>query len=291
MASSSFIARGSAVGFGVRFAAACGLAALALGLSGCASDDDIDLAVYAQNVEPADVLYNQALANLQAGKLTEASRKFETIQRDHPYSEFGRKAQVMGAFAKYRMGSYNEAITAARQYLTVYPTSDDSAYAQYIIGLAYYRQIKDVTRDQKEARGTIAAMQELIDRFPESEYVDDAKDKIILARDQLAGKEMQVGRYYQERREYLAAITRFKSVVQTYSNTRHVEEALHRLTETYMAMGLTAEAQTSAAVLGNNFPDSEWYKDSYTLLQSGGLRPQEVGTNWLTKIGRTLVGA
>ncbi|MGL4406310.1 MAG: outer membrane protein assembly factor BamD, partial [Notoacmeibacter sp.] len=135
------------------------------------------------------------------------------------------------------------------------------------------------------------AMQELIDRYPDSEYVDDAKDKIIFARDQLAGKEMQVGRYYQERKEYIASITRYKTVVQTYGNTRHVEEALLRLTETYYAMGLTAEAQTAAAVLGNNFPDSEWYKDSYTLLQTGGLEPREVGSNWLTKVGRSLVGA
>jgi outer membrane protein assembly factor BamD len=274
-----------------RVATACVMAVAAAGLSACASDDDLDLSAYVQDLEPADVLYNQGLANLEAGKLTEASRKFEAVERDHPYSEFGRKAQVMKAFTQYRMGSYSDAIASARQYLALYPSSDDSAYAHYIVGLAYHRQIKDVTRDQREARGTISAMQELIDRFPDSEYVPDAKSKMLFARDQLAGKEMQVGRYYQERREYLAAITRFKTVVQTYPNTRHVEEALHRLTETYFAMGLTAEAQTAAAVLGNNFPDSEWYKDSYTLLQTGGLAPQSVGTNWLTQVGKSLVGA
>jgi outer membrane protein assembly factor BamD len=270
------------------------LAALAapLMLAACAGGEkDLDLSAYVQDLEPADVLYNQGLANLQAGKLREASRKFAAVERDHPFTEFGRKAQVMSAFTQYRQGNYRDAITSARRYLSVYPTSDESAYAQYIIGLANYRQIKDVTRDQREARATVAAMQELVDRFPESEYVEDAKAKIIFARDQLAGKEMQVGRYYQERREYLAAITRFKAVVQTYSDTRHVEEALHRLTETYLAMGLTAEAQTAAAVLGNNFPDSEWYKDSFALLQGGGLRPQSIGSNWLTQIGRSLIGA
>jgi outer membrane protein assembly factor BamD len=260
-------------------------------LAACAGEQDLDLSAYVQDLEPADVLYNQGLANLQAGKLREASRKFEAVERDHPFTEWGRKAQVMAAFTKYRQGDYREAITSARRYLTSYPTSEESAYAQYIIGLANYRQIKDVTRDQREARATVAAMQELIERFPDSEYVADAKDKIIFARDQLAGKEMQVGRYYQERLEFLAAITRFKTVVQSYSNTRHVEEALHRLTESYYAMGLTAEAQSAAAVLGNNFPDSEWYKDSFALLQSGGLRPESVGTNWLTQLGRSLAGA
>jgi outer membrane protein assembly factor BamD len=278
---------------GRRSRAALLLAALVFpfGLSACTGEPDYDLSAYVADTEPADVLYNQGLANLQAGKLNEASRKFEAVERDHPYTEFGRKSKVMIAFTKYRMGDYEDAIKASRQYLQLFPASDDSAYAQYIIGLAYYRQIKDVTRDQKEARGCMAAMQELIDRFPESEYVDDAKEKIIFARDQLAGKEMQVGRYYQERREYIASVTRFKKVVQEYGNTRHVEEALLRLTETYYAMGLAAEAQTAAAVLGNNFPDSPWYKDSYALLQSGGLSPKEVGTNWLTQIGKTLVGA
>jgi outer membrane protein assembly factor BamD len=267
------------------------VAALALGLAGCASEQDIDLSKYVAEIEAPDVLYNQGLANLEGGKLAEASRKFEAVDRDHPYSDFGRKAKVMIAFTKYRQSDYKGSIESARRFVTEFPADPDAAYAQYIIGLSYYRQIKDVTRDQREARSTAAAMQELVDRYPDSEYVDDAKDKIIFARDQLAGKEMQVGRFYQERREYIAAITRFKTVVQTYGNTRHVEEALLRLTETYYAMGLTAEAQTAAAVLGNNFPDSEWYKDSYTLLQTGGLQPREVGTNWLTKVGKSLIGA
>jgi outer membrane protein assembly factor BamD len=265
--------------------------ALAFGVAGCASEDDIDLARYVAETDPPDLLYNQGLANLEAGKLTEASRKFESIDRDHPFSDFGRKAKVMIAFTKYRQGDYKGSIDAGRRFVSEFPADPDAAYAQYIVGLSYFRQIKDVTRDQREARSTLAAMQELVDRFPESEYVADAKDKMIFARDQLAGKEMQVGRYYLERREYIAAISRFKEVVQDYGNTRHVEEALLRLTETYYAMGLVAEAQTAAAVLGNNFPDSEWYKDAYALLQTGGLEPREVGSNWLTQIGRSLVGA
>ena len=232
------------------------------------------------------MLYNQGLANLEQGRLKEAGKKFEAVDRQHPYSEQARKSMVMDAFAQYRQGNYTEAINAAKRYVTLYPTNPDAAYAQYIIGLSYYRQIRDVTQDQKEARRTIEAMDELVQRWPDSEYVEDAKAKIRYARDQLAGKEMQIGRYYLERREYIAAIKRFRNVVENYSNTRQVEEALSRLTEAYYAMGLTDEAQTAAAVLGNNYPDSQWYKDSYALLQSGGLEPRENAGSWLSKAGK-----
>jgi outer membrane protein assembly factor BamD len=271
---------------------AAGVASVSLGLSGCmSSDDDLDLSTYVEQTEPADVLYNQALANMEAGRLTEASRKFDAIDRQHPYSEFARKSMVMGAFANYRQGKYEEAVNASKRYLTLYPTSPDAAYAQYIIGLSYFRQIRDVTQDQKESRRTIEAMEELVQRWPESEYVDDAREKMRFARDQLAGKEMQTGRYYLERREYIAAIKRFRYVVENYSNTRHIEEALARLTESYYAMGLTSEAQTAAAVLGQNYPDSQWYQDSYKLLQSNGLQPRESSGSWLSKAGKLITGA
>jgi outer membrane protein assembly factor BamD len=257
-------------------------------LTACSSEKDIDLATYVEQTEPADVLYNQGLANLEQGHLKEAGKKFEAVDRQHPYSEQARKSMVMAAFAQYRQGNYADAINAAKRYVTLYPTNPDAAYAQYIIGLCYYRQIRDVTQDQKEARRTIEAMDELVQRWPESEYVEDAKAKIRYARDQLAGKEMQIGRYYLERREYIAAIKRFRTVVENYSNTRQVEEALSRLTESYYAMGLADEAQTAAAVLGNNYPDSPWYKDSYALLQSGGLEPRENTGSWLSKAGKIL---
>jgi len=271
---------------------ALSVVAPALVLSACmSSEKDVNLATYVDQTEPADVLYNQGLANMNAGRLDEASKKFDAVDRQHPYSEFARKSMVMGAFADYRAGKYDEAIGSAKRYLTLYPSTDDAAYAQYIIGLSYYRQIKDVTQDQKEARQTIQTMQELVTRWPNSEYVGDAKDKIRFANDQLAGKEMQVGRYYLERREYIAAVKRFRTVVENYSNTRHVEEALARLTESYYAMGLTSEAQTAAAVLGNNYPDSSWYKDSYQLLQSNGLAPRENAGSWISKAGKLITGA
>jgi outer membrane protein assembly factor BamD len=260
-------------------------------VSACASDQDIDLATYVEQTDPADVLYNQGLANMNAGRLGEASKKFNAIDRQHPYSEYGRKALVMGAFADYRQGKYEEAINSGKRYVQLYPTDPDAAYAQYIVGLSYFRQIRDVTQDQKESRRAIEAMEEVVQRWPDSQYVEDAKAKIRFARDQLAGKEMQVGRYYLERREYIAGIKRFRYVVEHYSNTRHVEEALARLTESYYAMGLTSEAQTAAAVLGHNYPDSQWYKDSYALLQKGGLEPRETGTSWISKAGKLITGA
>jgi outer membrane protein assembly factor BamD len=265
--------------------------ALPLVISACASDKDVDLASYVDTIEPADTLYNQGLANLDAGRLTEASRKFEAIDRQHPYSEYARRSMVMGAFTNYRQGKYEEAITAGKRYVSMYPTSEDAAYAQYIVGLSYFRQIKDVTRDQRESRRAIEAMQEVIDRWPDSEYVDDARAKVRFARDQLAGKEMQVGRYYLERREYIAAVRRFRNVVESFSDTNHVEESLARLTESYYAMGLASEAQTAAAVLGHNYPDSQWYKDSYALLQSGGLQPRENKGSWLSRAGALITGS
>ena len=222
-------------------------------LSGClSSEKDLDLSTYVEETDPADQLYNEGLANLNAGRMNEAIKKFEAVDRQHPYSEFARKSMVMGAFTNYRQGKYEEAINASKRYVALYPSDEDAAYAQYIIGLSYYRQIRDVTQDQKEARRTVEAMEELVQRWPESQYVEDAKAKTRFARDQLAGKEMQIGRYYLERREYIAAIKRFRVVVEFYSNTRHIEESLARLTEAYYAMGLTSEAQTAAAVLGNN---------------------------------------
>ena len=260
-------------------------------VSGCMTGEaDVDLATYVEETDPADALYNQGLANLNAGNLKEAGRKFDAVDRQHPYSEFARKSMVMGAFTNYRMGKYDEAIAAGKRYVSMYPSSEDAAYAQYIVGLSYFRQIRDVTQDQKESRRAIEAMDEVIQRWPESEYVEDARTKVRFARDQLAGKEMQVGRYYLERREYIAAVKRFRVVVENYSNTRHVEEALARLTETYYAMGLTSEAQTAAAVLGHNYPDSQWYNDSYSLLQTGGLEPRENTGSWLSKAGALITG-
>ncbi|WP_457813645.1 outer membrane protein assembly factor BamD [Sinorhizobium meliloti] len=260
-------------------------------ITACQNDPDIDITKLTAETDPPDVLYNQGLANLNAGKTTEAARKFEAIDKQHPFSEYARKALVMNAFVAYRNGQYQDAINSTNRYLNLYPQSEDAAYAQYIQGLAYTKQIPSVTQDQRPAAKAIEAMQVVVDKYPDSEYVDDAQAKIRFARDQLAGKEMQVGRYYLERKEYLAAISRFRTVVERYPTTNQVEEALARLVEAYYAMGVTGEAQTAAAVLGHNYPDSQWYANSYKLLQSGGLEPRETGTSWIARAGKNLIGA
>jgi outer membrane protein assembly factor BamD len=268
---------------------AIGLAGVAA-LGGCRSDADIDITALDIETDPADQLYNQALANMKAGKLSEASRKFEAIDKQHPYSEYARKSMVLNSFATYRLGRYSESINSARRYISLYPNSEDTAYAYYLIGLSYYKQIPKVTRDQRVTRRAIQAFNEVIQRYPESEYVHDSEEKLRFARDQLAGKEMQVGRYYQERKEYAAAVNRFRSVVESYPNTRQVEEALARLVEVYYAMGLAQDAQAAAAVLGHNYPDSQWYADSYKLLASQGLEPRENKGSWITRAGARLIG-
>ena len=193
----------------------------------------------------------------------------------------------MNAFANYRGSRYDETVSAAQRYLSLYPGSPDAPYAHYLIGSSYFKQIPDVTRDQDETRSAIHSLREIVTQYPDSEYASDAQKKIIVARDQIAGKEMQVGRYYLERREYTAAINRFQGVVVDYQDTRHVEEALQRLTEANLALGLVAEAQNAAAILGHNFPDSPWYEDAYQLLQTGGLEPRENEGSLLSRIFRT----
>jgi outer membrane protein assembly factor BamD len=261
------------------------------GITACQSDRDIDITKLGMETDPPETLYNQGLANMKAGNLSEASRKFDAIDKQNPFTEWGRKALVMSTFTKYRLGRNDEAIAAGNRYMSQYPRSADSAYVQYLVGLSYSRQIADVTQDQRAAARTIEAMNKVINDYPDSEYVEDAQAKIRFARDQLAGKEMQIGRYYLERKEYLAAIRRFRNVVEQYSNTNQVEEALARLTEAYYAMGIVEEAQTAAAVLGRNYPDSQWYADSYKLLQTGGVEPRENRGSWISRAGAKLIGA
>ncbi|MCX5497130.1 outer membrane protein assembly factor BamD [Kaistia dalseonensis] len=273
---------GRAASVAIRAIVLCSMIALA----GCLTKkDDVD-----EPDIPAGQLYNQALALMQNGKLKQAAARFDEVDKQHPYTEWARKALIMSAFTNYRLGNYDETVSAAKRYISLYPSSPDAGYAQYMIGQSYFKQIPDVTRDQDATQRALQAMQEVIDKYPTSEYVDDAQRDIIIARDQLAGKEMQIGRYYLERREYPAAINRFKIVVTQYANTRQVEEALYRLTSAYLAMGIVQEAQTAAAVLGHNFPNSSWYKDAYSLLQSGGVKPQENEGSWMSKAFKVVTG-
>jgi outer membrane protein assembly factor BamD len=198
--------------------------------------------------------------------LQAAAKKFEEVERQHPYSDWARKALVMTAYASYSARDYDEAVSAARRYVTLHPGSPDAAYAQFLIGSSYFDQIPDVTRDQSRTEKAIAALEEVSRKFPESEYSTNAKRKIDIARDQLAGKEMTVGRYYMDKKDFIGAINRFKIVVTQYQTTRHVEEALLRLIEAIWRSACQRGADR-AAVLGHNFPDSRWYADAYRLVK------------------------
>jgi outer membrane protein assembly factor BamD len=234
--------------------------------------------------EPADRLYNEGLYLLNVKKDPKgAAKKFEEVDRQHPYSDWARKSLIMSAYAYYSGGDYDDCVASSQRYITLHPGSPDAAYAQYLIGASYYDEIPDITRDQSRTEKALSALQEVIRKYPTSEYANNARQKIEVAQDQLAGKEMQIGRYYLRRKEYTGAINRFKVVVTKYQTTRHVEEALERLTEAYMALGIVSEAQTAAAVLGHNFPDSPWYKHAYALVKSGGVEPSEDKGSWISK--------
>jgi outer membrane protein assembly factor BamD len=234
--------------------------------------------------EPADKLYNEGLYLLNDKKeFKSAAKKFEEVDRQHPYSDWARKSLIMSAFAYYEGGDYDESINAAKRYVTLHPGSPDAAYAQFLIGSSYFDRIPDISRDQDRTEKAVAELQEVVRKFPNTEYATSAKKKIDIARDQLAGKEVDIGRWYMQKKDYTGAINRFKVVVTRYQTTRHVEEALMRLTEAYMTLGIVDEAQTSAAVLGHNFPDSPWYHDAYNLVKARGLEPAENKKSWISR--------
>jgi outer membrane protein assembly factor BamD len=256
------------------------LAVLAAMLGACSMFDTDKVAPD----EPADKLYNEGLYLLNTKKdPKEAAKKFEEVDRQHPYSEWARKSLIMSAYAYYESGAYDECISTAQRYVTLHPGSPDAAYAQFLIGSSFFDQIPEISRDQTRTEKALESLDEVVRRYPNSEYAVAAKRKMEMARDQLAGKEMEIGRWHLQRREFTGAINRFKVVVTRYQTTRHVEEALMRLTEAYMALGIVDEAQTSAAVLGHNFPDSHWYKDAYALMQSRGLEPSENKGSWISR--------
>ncbi|HYM30810.1 MAG TPA: outer membrane protein assembly factor BamD [Candidatus Cybelea sp.] len=258
----------------LRIAAAMGLGLLT---AACGGTKD----TYVER--PVEELYNTAQDDMSRGEYAKAAKDFDEVDRQHPYSVWAGKAQLMSAYAYYQYNKYDEAILAAERYKELHPGNKDVAYAYYLIAICYYEQIADVARDQKITDLALGSLEEVVRRFPNTEYARDAKLKIDLARDHLAGKEMTIGRYYLRRGEYLAAINRFRAVVEKYQTTTHVPEALERLTEAYLALGVVDEAQTAAAVLGHNYPGSEWYQRSYTLLTGFDLQPVENKGSWLSR--------
>jgi outer membrane protein assembly factor BamD len=243
--------------------AAFGWVMLALSLASCAQKPK---EAVVEIERPPETLYNEAMDEIARKRFIPAAEAFAEVDRQHPYSLWARRAQLMGAYAYYEELDYNKALTALDRFIELYPGAEDISYAYYLRALCYYEQISDVRRDQRTTQNALAALQDIVTRYPDSAYARDARLKIDLTRDHLAGKDMQIGRYYLSQQQYQAAIGRFRTVVDTYQTTSHVPEALHRLTEAYLALGLQDEAQKAAAILGHNFPGSEWYQDSYALL-------------------------
>ncbi|HEX4297804.1 MAG TPA: outer membrane protein assembly factor BamD [Devosia sp.] len=227
-----------------------------------------------QPIVPPETLYQNALTDMDNQRYVTAVTQLKQLEQQHPYSDLNEKAKLMEVYANYRMGKFDDAVLAADRYTAQFPTSDQTAYVLFLKGTAYFAQMTDITRDQGFAQQAIDTYTLLINNYPQSDYAKDARDKMVVAYDQLAGKEMSVGRYYEGNGQYAAAINRFRAVVDKYQTSSHIEEALFRLTECNLSLGLTSEAQTAAAVLGHNYPSSDWYKEAYDLLQKQGLEPK-----------------
>lgn len=248
----------------------------AIAISGCAAfgggGAERDTAYVARDVE---TLYSVAKQRLDSGNAKVAAALFDEVERQHPYSPWARRAQLMSSFSYYVARDYNKSIQSAQRFLSIHPGNKDAPYAYYLIGLSYYEQISDVNRDQKITEQARTALQELVRRFPNSRYAADARLKLDLVQDHLAGKEMEIGRYYERSGRWLSAQIRFQNVIEKYQTTSHAPEALYRLTETSLALGVPEEARRYAAVLGTNYPDSEWYEKAFELI--GDEAPQLVG--------------
>jgi len=270
---------------------------LALGaglLSGCslfgndnAPDVNRDAANYRER--PIALIYADGWAALRAGNWALAAAQFNEMERQHPYSPWARRAMLMSAFCSYQANLYADAITTADQYIALHPGSNEVNYAFYLKAVSLYEQIVDVGRDQSATRDALVALQDVVQRFPDSEYARDAGLKIDLTLDHLAGKEMAVGRYYLMRRDYIGAINRFRVVVEQYQTTPQIAESLSRLTEAYYSLGLDNEAQTAAAVLGANYPGSAWYQNAYGILRGRNLSPQEDKGSWISQAFRSIL--
>jgi outer membrane protein assembly factor BamD len=232
-------------------------------------------------IVPEASLYQQALNSMDEQRYLTAIDLLEQLERQHPRGQLSEETKLMLVYAHYRIGKFDEAIAAADRYLAIYPNGKDAAYVYWLKGTSYYGQIKDVTRDQQISQDAIETYTQLIRAYPQSEYAKDAQDKLKVAYDNIAGKEMSVGRYYQGNAQYAAGINRFRVVVEQYQTSTHIEEALYRLTESYLALGLVSEARTAAAVLGHNYPSSEWYQRAFDLLAREGLSPQVNEGSWL----------
>jgi len=268
--------------------------ALGIGLAGCGdtfrnSRGNIGFGNTPIEAYTAKQIFERGEYELNGGRYGEAAEFFSEIERLYPYSDWAKRALIMQAYSHHEDQEYEQARSAAQRYIDFYPADDDAAYAQYLLALSYYDQIEDVGRDQGLTFQALQSLRTVIERYPESEYARSSILKFDLAYDHLAAKEMEIGRYYLKRKHYTAAINRFRVVVEDFQTTTHTAEALHRLVESYLSLGLTQEAQTAGAVLGYNYQSTEWYEDSYRLLTGQGLEPKVFEGNWLGAIYRQMI--
>lgn len=268
---------------GVRHGRKVGAVVLLIGLALAACSSSNTDALKALNPDPPGAMYAEADALLANGRHEAAAKKFEEIDRHHPYAQEARRAMVLAAYAYYKAGKYPEAVAAAQRYAVMHPGTKDAALAHHVIASSHFDEIKDPSRDQAATRKAISELKILVTRYPDSPYARQAENRIRIGEDAIAANEMTIGRYYLQRSNYVASINRFKTVVAEYQTTPQVEEALMRLTETYMALGIQREAQAAAAVLGHNFPQSAWYRDAYALLQKHGLKPEVSEGTWVSQ--------
>jgi len=240
-----------------------------LTLTACSSTSKNERLAYVER--PAELIYNQALDQLDIGDFADAKLLFQEVERQHPFSKWARRSMLMSAYASYRTADHDESIGLAQRFISLHPGSDSASYAYYLVAINHYDQIYDVGRDQATTVAAESSLQQVVRRYPESDYASDARLKLELTHDHLAGKEMSVGRYYLKQNQHLAAIGRFKTVISDYETTSQTEEALHRLVESYVSIGIIQEAKLVGSVLGYNYPDSRWYEDSYELLENYGV--------------------
>ena len=258
-------------------------------LLGCGNSSDPRQAGVPMETYTAEQIFGRGEFELDRGKAEDAALYFSEIERLYPYSDWTKRALIMQAFAFHQAKDYPNSRAAAQRFIDFYPLDDDAAYAQYLLALSYYDQIDEVGRDQGLTFQALQALRTVIERYPDSEYSRSAVLKFDLAFDHLASKEMEIGRYYLKKKHYSAAINRFRAVVEDFQTTSHTAEALHRLVEAYLSLGLTDEAQTAGAILGHNFRSSDWYEDSYKLLTGRGLELEAAGDSWLRQIYRQTI--
>jgi outer membrane protein assembly factor BamD len=265
--------------------------AMALALAGCSGKGSERGEVSLEGKSP-EAIFQSAEALLSKRKADKAAVRFSEVERLYPYSDWAKRSVIMSAFAYHEADLYDESRSAAQRYLDFYPADDDAPYAQYLIALSFYDQIDDVSRDQGVTFQALQALRTTVERYPDSEYSSSALLKFDLALDHLAGKEMEIGRYYLKRGHYTAAINRFRIVVEDFQTTTHTPEALHRLVEAYLSLGLDADAQTAGAILGYNFQGTEWYNDTHVLLTGKGIatnEPSKRSERWLSRTWRQAV--